>query len=137
MFDLLQSRLDFPLITNQMEFSVLNLDPLEDGTFDQSQRLRTAPMAWSPLAGGRVFRQDSEQLKRLHQTLSAIGEELGGASIDQVMLAWIMRHPARVLPVMGTGKLERLQAAVDAEQLAMSREQWYRVWVASKGHGVP
>lgn len=137
MFDLLQSRLDFPLVTNQVEFSVLHFDPLEDGTFDQAQRLRLAPMAWSPLAGGRVFRQDTEQLKRQHAALSAIAEELGGASIDQVMIAWILRHTARVLPVMGTSKLERLKTAVEAEQLELSREQWYRVWVAAKGHGVP
>lgn len=137
LLELLQSRLDFSLITNQVEFSVLHLDPLNDGTFDQAQQLRYAPMAWSPVGGGDLFDQDTDQKKLLHKTLSGIGNEVGGASVDQVMIAWILRHPANVLPVMGTGKLERLKAAVDAEKLELSREQWYRVWVASTGHEVP
>jgi predicted oxidoreductase len=137
LFELLQSRLDFPLITNQVEFSVLHLDPLNDGTFDQAQQLRFAPMAWSPVAGGYFFNQDTEQKRRLHKTLAEIGKEIGGASVDQVMIAWILLHPANILPVMGTGKLERLNAAVEAEKLELSREQWYRVWEASTGREVP
>lgn len=137
LFELLQSRLDFALITNQVEFSVLHLDPLNDGTFDQAQQLRFAPMAWSPVTGGDFFDQDTDQKRRLYKKLSEIGKELGGASVDQVMIAWILRHPANILPVMGTGKLERLNAAVEAEKLVLSREQWYRVWVASTGHEVP
>jgi len=64
-FDLLQSRLDFPLVTNQIELSVLYLDPLHDGTLDQAQRLRRPPMAWSPLAGGRLFDDHDERAGRV------------------------------------------------------------------------
>lgn len=136
-FDLLQSRLPFPLVTNQIELSVLHLAPLHDGTLDHLQRVRIAPMAWSPLGGGRLFTGDDEQPRRVREALHRVGEELGGASLDQVALAWLLRHPARVLPVLGTGSAERLAAAVAAESLVMTRQQWFAIWQASAGQEVP
>lgn len=135
-FHLLQSRLDFPLVTNQIELSVLYLDPLHDGTLDQMQRLRVPPMAWSPVAGGRLFNQADERARRVRSALEGIGREVG-ASVDAVALAWLLRHPARVLPVMGTGKIERLREAVAAENITLDRQQWFAVWEASAGHEVP
>lgn len=135
-FHLLQSRLDFPLATNQIELSVLYLDPLHDGTLDQLQRLRVAPMAWSPVAGGRLFDPRDERAARVRGVLENIGRK-SGASVDQVALAWLLRHPARVLPVMGTGKIERLREAVAAEALTLDRQQWFAVWEASAGREVP
>ncbi len=136
-FDLLASRLTLPLVTNQIELSLLHLDPLHDGTLDQCQRLGLAPMIWGPLAGGRLFREGGERESRVSDALNAVGEELGGAAPDQVALAWIMRHPARPLPVLGTGRLDRIRAAVAALELAMTREQWFRLGEASAGHEVP
>jgi predicted oxidoreductase len=134
-FELLQSRLDFPLATNQIELSVLYLEPLHDGTLDQLQRLRVAPMAWSPVAGGRLFDEGDERAARVRGALAAVGRELG-ASVDQAALAWLMRHPSRPLPVMGTGKIERLREAVAAEALTLDRQQWFAVWEASAGREV-
>lgn len=136
-FDLLDSRLDFPLVTNQVEVSVLHLDALHDGTLDQCQQLGLAPMAWSPLGGGRLFRSEDEQAVRVRRALADVGEELGGASPDQVALAWLLRHPARIVPVLGTGKVERIQSAAQAEALTLSREQWFAIWTASTGREVP
>lgn len=136
-FELLASRLPIPLVTNQVEFSVAHLDPLHDGTFDQLQRLRVAPMAWSPLGGGGLFRDQSDQAQRLRAALTTIGEQLGGASIDQVALAWILRHPARIVPVLGTGNRDRVRAAAGAADLQLSREQWFAIWSASTGTEVP
>lgn len=136
-FHLLQSRLDFPLVTNQIELSVLHLDPLHDGTLDQAQRLRTPPMAWSPLAGGRLFDPRDERAARVRAALEAVGQEVGGAGADQVALAWLLRHPARILPVLGTGKLERVRAAAAAEAIALDRQQWFAIWEASAGREVP
>lgn len=136
-FHLLQSRLDFPLATNQIELSVLALEPLHDGTLDQAQRLRLPPMAWSPLAGGRLFDPGNERAARVRRALEAVGRELGGAGVDQVALAWLLRHPARVLPVLGTGKLERVRAAAAAEGLTLDRQQWFAIWEASAGRDVP
>lgn len=136
-FELLASRLPIPLVTNQVEFSVVHMDPIYDGTFDQLQRLRVAPMAWSPLGGGTLFRDDTPAAERLRAGLHAVGEQLGGAMLDQVALAWILRHPARVVPVLGTGKRERVAAAAAAAQLPLSREQWFAIWGASTGTEVP
>lgn len=134
---LLQSRLDFPLVTNQIEFSPYNMQALDDGTLDQCQQLRQNPMLWSPLAGGRLFAQDDEKARRLQQCLTTIAQEIGAASMDQVVYAWLLKHPSNPAVVLGTGNIERVQSAVDAQQLALTREQWYRIWEASKGHSVP
>jgi predicted oxidoreductase len=135
-FELLASRLSFPLVTNEVQFSVMHLDTWYDGTLDLCQRLRISPMTWGPLGGGRLFRDDSEQVVRLRKELSQVGESLG-ASVDQVALAWLLKHPARIVPVLGTGKADRVQSAVQAESLELSREQWFRVWVASTGQRLP
>lgn len=135
-FDLLQSRLVAPLVTNQVEINPLNLDVVEDGTLDQMQRLRTRPMAWSCLAGGRLFSGTAEQEVRVRNELEAIRQEVRAESIDQVVYAWVRRLPSKPLPIIGSGKIERVHTAINSLKIELTREQWYRVWVASKGHGV-
>lgn len=135
-FDLLQSRLDFPLVTNQIEFAVSHLEPLVDGTLDQAQQLRRPPMVWSPLGGGRLFRGDDARMARLRMAIEEIARALD-ATPDQVALAWVMQHPARPMPVLGTGRIERIRAAVDAETITLDRQQWFALWEASTGHEVP
>lgn len=136
-FDLLQSRLDAPLVTNQVEINPLNFEVCHDGTLDQLQMKRTRPMAWSCMAGGEIFNGQSEQVIRVRSELEAIRQEIGASSIDQVIYAWVRRLPSKPLPIVGSGKIERVEDAVAALAFELSREQWFRVWVASKGHGVP
>lgn len=135
-FALLQSRLDTPLITNQVEINPVNLQVTEDGTLEQLQQARIQPMAWSCLAQGELFSGDSEQLTRLRVTLAEVADEIGASSIDQVVYAWVMRLPSNPLPILGSGKIERVKTAVGALELSLTKEQWYRIWSASKGHGV-
>jgi predicted oxidoreductase len=135
-FDLLASRLNFPLITNQIELSVMHLAPFEDGTLEQCQQLRIAPMAWSPLGGGELFSGNTLKAIRLRQTLEAIAQELD-AAIDQVALAWLLAHPANIVPILGSGNLDRIRSAVGAEALHLTREQWFAIWSASTGVAVP
>lgn len=136
-FELLQSRLGKPLVTNQVEINPLNFEVAHDGTLDQLQMNRTRPMAWSCLGGGSIFSGDTEQAKRVREELEAIRLEICAQSIDQVIFAWVRRLPSKPLPIIGSGKIERVQAAIAALEFELTREQWYRVWVASKGHGVP
>jgi predicted oxidoreductase len=136
-FELLASRLDFPLVTNEVQFSVMYLSTWYDGTLDLCQRLRISPLAWSPLGGGRLFREETKWSERLREAMYAVGEALGGASLDQVALAWILRHPAKMVPILGTGKIEHVRSAVKAEALELSRAQWFRIWVASTGKRLP
>lgn len=136
-FDLLQSQLDFALTTNQIEISLLKMDSLHDGTLDQCQRQGIRPMAWSPLAGGNLFGEAATpQAERVQASLSKIAAELEAAP-DQVALAWLLKHPARIVPVVGTGNIDRLRGAAGALKINLSREQWFRLWSASAGHEVP
>jgi predicted oxidoreductase len=74
---------------------------------------------------------------RVRQALEAVGEALGDATADQVALAWLLAHPSGIVPVLGTGKRERIRAAAGAAKLSLSREQWFSIWIASAGSGVP
>jgi predicted oxidoreductase len=135
-FDLLQSRLDMPLVTNQVEINPMSFDVLENGVCDQLQQARVRPMAWSCLAGGEIFSAQTEQAKRLRETLTELVQELGASSMEQVVFAWVLKHPSNPVALIGSGKIERVKEAVGALALRMNTEQWYRVWVASKGFGV-
>ncbi|MGG6295347.1 aldo/keto reductase [Leptolyngbya sp. AN02str] len=134
--ELLASRLDFPLVTNQLEISVMQLSAFVDGTLDQCQRLQMAPMAWSPLGGGGLFAGRSAQAWRLQRALATVAKELDAHS-DQVAIAWLLTHPANIVPILGSGKLERLRSAVQAIDLTLTREQWFSIWMASTGEDLP
>jgi predicted oxidoreductase len=136
-FDLLQSRLDAPLITNQVELNPINMQMVENGVLDQLQQYRISPMIWSCLAGGAIFNLSTEQAIRLRSCLADLAEELGTTSLTQVIFAWVLKHPSNPVALIGSGKIARVKEAVDALALNMNTEQWYRVWVASKGVPVP
>lgn len=134
-FDLLQSRLDAPLIINQVELSPLALQHFEDGTLDHAQRHAVTPMAWSPFAGGELFSGTDEKAKRVRAILGEMAQNKN-CSVDQLVVAWLLRHPSGICPVMGSGKIERLAAAVNAVSIELSDDDWFRVWIASQGHSV-
>ena len=83
------------------------------------------------------MREESEWAERIRTEMYAAGKALGGAPLDQVALAWILKHPARIAPILGTGKIEHVRSAVQSESLELSREQWFRIWVASTGKRLP
>ncbi len=136
-FALLQSRLPIPLVTNQIEFSALHTQGMDDGTLDQAQQLRARPMAWSPLGGGSLFAIAGEQAVRVRAALLEVGRRYGCDDIGQVALAWLLAHPSRPVPVIGTGKIERLADAIKAASLELDRQDWFRILEASKGIPVP
>lgn len=134
-FALLQSRLPFTLATNQVEISPVHQPLLLDGTLDQLQQLRIRPMAWSCLGGGRLFNDD--EFQPLRNELETIARELNAESIEQVVYAWILRLPSKPLPIIGSGKIERVRSAIAAEELQMTRQQWFRIRKAALGYDVP
>ncbi|MGL6557450.1 aldo/keto reductase [Aeromonas dhakensis] len=134
-FELLQSRLPFPLVTNQLEISPLNQSTTLDGTLDQCQQLRIKPMAWSCLGGGRLFQ--APEYAPLRAELEQIRHEVGAEQIEQVVYAWVMMLPSQPLPLIGSGKRERIAAAVASQSIALSRQQWFRIRKAALGHDVP
>jgi predicted oxidoreductase len=136
-FDLLQSRLDFPLVTNQVEISVLCLDSFYNGVLDQCQQHRVIPMAWSPLAGGGLFNVDDERAKRLRNVLNEIAGHHKNSGIEHIALAWLLKHPSGIVPVIGTRNINRVKTIVAAEQIQLSPEQWFLILNEAVGAEVP
>ncbi len=125
-----------PLVTNQIEFSPLQMKALADGTLEQATELARRPMIWSPLGGGRLFTGDDAQAQRVRLALQGLADE-HGASLASVAYAWILRHPSRPIPITGSGRVEALKEAVDGLRIRLTAEQWWSVWQASMGHEVP
>jgi predicted oxidoreductase len=125
-----------PLVTNQIEFSPLQMKALADGTLEQATELARRPMIWSPLGGGRLFTGDDAQAQRVRLALQGLANE-HGASLASVAYAWILRHPSRPIPITGSGRMEALKEAVDGLRIRLTAEQWWSVWQASMGHEVP
>ncbi|MCT4711682.1 aldo/keto reductase family oxidoreductase [Enterobacteriaceae bacterium H11S18] len=134
-FALLQSRLPFTLATNQVEISPVHQPAILDGTLDQCQQLRIRPMAWSCLGGGSLF--NDEAFQPLRDELQAVAGEIGALTIEQVVYAWVMRLPSQPLPIIGSGKIERVRSAIHSLSLEMTRQQWFRIRKAALGYDVP
>jgi predicted oxidoreductase len=130
---LLQSAMKTPLVTNQIELSLLAHDGFTNGDVAYLQERNIAPMAWSPLGGGSLFSQDN---KDLLDALKVIGEA-NGVDETAVAVAWLLAHPARIMPVMGTNSLDRIGKISDALKVKMDRETWFELYTAALGNEVP
>lgn len=135
--ELIKSAWKGQLLANQIEVSAYEITPFENGDLDYLQTNDMLPMAWSPLAGGSIFSPQDEKGHRLINSLYEISSELGGVSLDYLLYAWLLQHPSNISPVVGTSKLERINAAVHAVDLKLSTEQWYRIYIAAKGEELP
>ena len=125
---------EVPVEVNQIEFSLTQNKALFDGTLDQMMVKKMTPMAWSPL--GEVFKNDTEQTRRIHKCLGSLLEKYS-ATEDQLILAWILKHPANIHPVVGTTNQIRIKEANKALQINLELEDWFSILVASQGHKVP
>ncbi|NRD24482.1 aldo/keto reductase [Winogradskyella litoriviva] len=126
--DMIGLRMDIDV--NQIEFSLTQHTALHNGTLDYMMTNGIKPMAWSPL--GTVFKEDTEQTRRIHKQLGALVDKYN-ATEDQLLLAWIMKHPAGFNPVVGTTTKERLKQAVDAAKIKLELEDWFLILVAAQG----
>ena len=136
-FELLNSRVEQPLATNQIEFSLLHMDPIFDGTADQCQQQRVHPMAWSPLNQGRLVGNDDAAALRVQAVMTTIAPKYNDATYDQLAYAWIMAHPSQPLPIVGSNKVARVASAVAAASITLAREDWYALWTAAQGRKIP
>jgi predicted oxidoreductase len=143
----LQSALPFPLASNQVEIHFLRLDPFEDGTLDQCLEKKMSPLAWSPLAGGRLAAALDEKAAppqdhdgqaavfRLRPVLAAVAKQYGVSPLA-ILLAWQMRHPSRIIPILGTTRPEMMREAAKADTITLDRESWYNILFAARGKGL-
>ena len=130
---LLQSAMSSPLVTNQIELSLLAHEGFTNGDVAYLQERKVAPMAWSPLGGGSLFSQEN---KALLNALKATGE-VSGVDETAVAVAWLLAHPAKIMPVMGTNSLARIGKISDALKVKMDRETWFELYSIALGSEVP
>ena len=134
-WQLLQANMRQTLVTNQIEISLLQRDAFTDGRLAQAQQLKAPPMAWSPLAAGAVVGQ-GDAATRLRPALQRIGQAFG-VSADAVAVAWLLAHPARIIPILGTNNLDRMAQLSDCLKVNMDRETWHELWTLAAGQEVP
>ncbi len=128
---------DYPLITNQVEISPYCLEHFQNGNIDFFMQHKIQPMAWSPMAGGELINPQTEKGKTMKKVLEEVGEELGGKDIDQIIYAWLLKHPANIMPIIGSGKLHRVESAIEAFKIDMSLEQWFKIYTPATGAPLP
>jgi len=133
-FDLLNTIT--PLVTNQIEISLLQRKAFEDGTLDQCLKLGVIPSAWSPLGGGLLFQDATDGKINAIQNVLGILSKKYSATKDQILYAWLRKHPANIIPVLGTSKIERIKAAHEALNISITHEEWYLLWQAAIGEEV-
>lgn len=123
-----------PVEGNQVEFSLTHHDPMYDGVFDDCIANTRMAMAWSPL--GSFFREDDEQGARIKAAMEPLMEKYD-ADESQLLLAWILKHPAKVHPVIGTTNKKRMELAAKAVKIDLELQDWFALLVAAQGHDVP
>ena len=129
---LLQSGMQSALVTNQIELSLMAHQGFTNGDVAYHQQHRQPLMAWSPLAGGQLLSQADTKLR---DRLAAIGAE-HDTDWSAVAVAWLLRHPAQILPVMGTNSLARIASLSDATKIAMDRQTWFELYSLALGREV-
>lgn len=119
---------------NQIQFSATQFQPMIDGSLDYMQLHKIRPLAWNPL--GMVFREDTEQTRSLKKLLAELVSKYHVGS-DTILLAWILQHPAQIIPIAGTVNVARIQQLMKATELKLDLEDWFAIWSESMGNKVP
>lgn len=125
---LLSERLSIPIVTNHLEFNVLHPQPLEDGTIDFIRQQYSKPMAWAPLAGGRLLVYNDERTYNVTSTLKRIAERYG-INTEQLAIAWLLKTGA--LPIVGTNSYQRILNATSAVNIELDAQDWYEIYFAA------
>jgi predicted oxidoreductase len=153
--EFLRKYLNQPIVVNQVEFNVIHTHMLDEGiVFNQNNpklarnegaieycRLHNITLqAWSPVAGGKLTGKapagDPKHIQKAADLVAQMAQEKGVSS-DAILIAWILRHPARIQPLPGTTKPDRILAACEGEGVSLTREEWYRLFVAGRGEPLP
>ena len=152
--ELLRRYVDQPLVANQVEFSLLHNELVRDGivantteaaytaargTLDYCRLHDIKIQAWSPVAGGRLFKVPEDAPAHQHELAAEIRRLAGGheATPEGIALGWLLRHPAGVMPIIGTMKTHRIADSVKADDVMLNRVEWYRLFELANGAGVP
>ncbi len=126
-FEMLQQFLPFPLVTNQIEISLSRIDPLFNGDLDIMIKHGVSPMAWSPLGGGKLHFEERDWFAKATKY---------NASYSQLALAWLLKHPSNIFPILGTTKPERITEAAKSTDIALDKQDWFEMLKWSTGRDV-
>ena len=132
-FALLQSYMHQKLVTNQIEISVLANECFTNGDVAFMQKERLPIMAWSPLAGGRLFDNSNQELFTLLNMMA----NSHNTSPTAIAVAWLLAHPANIMPVMGTNSIERIKSLSMGCKVKLDRQSWFEIYELANGHEVP
>lgn len=132
----LQHFLTVPIASTQPEFSALALDPIRSGLLDQAMTMDLTVLAWSPLAGGALMEPRNTRALEVAALLDRKAEETG-VDRSAAALSWIMAHPARPIPIVGSQRPERIALIPQALKPRWTRAEWYAVLQASMGERLP
>lgn len=152
--ELLQRALDQPLVANQVELNLLHHGLIDEGVAANTDRAATAGVggtldtcrlhgiliqAWAPVAGGRLFDPPADAPEHIRRTAELVAQLAAekNTSPEAIVLAWLLRHPAPIQPIVGTTRPERLRASCQADAVDLSREEWYRLLIAARGGPLP
>jgi predicted oxidoreductase len=130
---LLQSRMKNPLVTNQIEVNLAENKALINGDLAYLQQHSIAPMAWSPLGGGGLLQQTQSPLTQKITAMAA----LHGVDPASIAIAWLLKHPAGILPIMGSNTIERIKLFAEALRVDLDRQSWFELLESASGHEVP
>jgi predicted oxidoreductase len=130
--DLIQTKIKINY--NQIEFSITHLEPMLDGSLDYMQVNKIQPMCWSPM--GSVFKKSDDKSIRIKKLADQLSTKYN-VEIDVLLLAWILKHPAGILPVFGTADKTRIANLMKATTVEMELEDWFAFWTESVGNPVP
>ncbi len=140
----LQNACPMPLIVNQVEISLANLTCFEDGTLDQCLNNQMTPLAWSPLAGGQLGSGarrllPSQEVYRPALTVSELDviAKRRGSSRSAIALAWLLKHPTKIIPILGSTNPETIREAAKATEIELTQEEWYRLLEVARGERLP
>ncbi len=128
-FEMVQSYMSFPLVTNQLEISLSCIDPLLDGGIDVLMKHKVSPMAWSPLGGGKLVSESKGDLFSKAAQYKA--------TETQLSLAWLLRHPSQIFPVIGTTKPERIVESAKAINIKIDMQDWFEMLKVVMGKEMP
>ena len=140
-----QAACPMPLVVHQVEISLAKLDSFTDGTLDQCLQNSLTPLAWSPLAKGLLGDGNNPNfpLRNVAGKVDSVVEVLDtlaaahGASRTGVALAWLLKHPSKIIPIIGSTNPGRIREAVKAVAVELTREEWYRLLIAARGEPLP
>ena len=130
---LLQANMTNKLVCNQIEINLQDNSALTNGDLAYLQRKNIAPMAWSPLAGGTLFNNNNPVLAERLRDMSLIY----GVEPASLAVAWLLKHPSNILPVMGSNRVDRIKCFSEALSVELDRQSWYELYEAANGHEVP